>query len=224
MRDLLTRRRHLRDGPDPRKPCLKRVPQQGQILRLGTHGGVRSGRYLKSCVDCLTSNDEWLRYWIRVCCSCMASTSARSRSGSGRTAAACRDRPCHAGEGYQRNRAVGRGRARRPRETPCLEDHVKRHVLSIRHISCTCRMGREDDPMAVTAPDGRVHGLGGLRVADPRCSPRSRAPTLTFRRSWRRRRSATRSYRHSRPGDIAAQCSYFESGPTAVMPKCDLSG
>jgi 5-(hydroxymethyl)furfural/furfural oxidase len=52
-----------------------------------------------------------------------------------------------------------------------LEDHVKRHVLSIRHISCTCRMGREDDPMAVTAPDGRVHGLGGLRVADASVFP-----------------------------------------------------
>ena len=52
-----------------------------------------------------------------------------------------------------------------------IEDHVKRHVVSIRHISCTCRMGHEADPMAVTGPDGRVHGLGGLRIADASVFP-----------------------------------------------------
>ena len=52
-----------------------------------------------------------------------------------------------------------------------IEEHVMRHVVSIRHISCTCRMGREDDPAAVTGPDGRVHGIGGLRVADASVFP-----------------------------------------------------
>ena len=52
-----------------------------------------------------------------------------------------------------------------------IEEHVMRYVISIRHISCTCRMGREDDPMAVTGPDGRVHGIGGLRVADASVFP-----------------------------------------------------
>ncbi len=52
-----------------------------------------------------------------------------------------------------------------------IEEHVMRYVISIRHISCTCRMGREDDPMAVTGPDGRVHGVGGLRVADASVFP-----------------------------------------------------
>ena len=52
-----------------------------------------------------------------------------------------------------------------------IEEHVKRHVISIRHISCTCRMGREDDPTTVTSPQGRVHGVGGLRVADASVFP-----------------------------------------------------
>ena len=52
-----------------------------------------------------------------------------------------------------------------------IEEHVMRYVISIRHISCTCRMGREDDPTAVTGPDGRVHGVGGLRVADASVFP-----------------------------------------------------
>ena len=46
-----------------------------------------------------------------------------------------------------------------------------RYVISIRHISCTCRMGREDDPIAVTGDDGRVYGVGGLRVADASIFP-----------------------------------------------------
>jgi 5-(hydroxymethyl)furfural/furfural oxidase len=46
-----------------------------------------------------------------------------------------------------------------------------RYVISIRHISCTCRMGREDDPAAVTGSDGRVHGVGGLRIADASVFP-----------------------------------------------------
>ncbi len=52
-----------------------------------------------------------------------------------------------------------------------IEEHVMNHVVSIRHISCTCRMGREDDPVAVTGPDGRVHGINGLRVADASVFP-----------------------------------------------------
>jgi 5-(hydroxymethyl)furfural/furfural oxidase len=52
-----------------------------------------------------------------------------------------------------------------------IEEHVMRYVISIRHISCTCRMGREDDPAAVTGRDGRVHGIGGLRIADASVFP-----------------------------------------------------
>jgi 5-(hydroxymethyl)furfural/furfural oxidase len=58
-----------------------------------------------------------------------------------------------------------------------LEDFVRSTVIGIKHLSCTCRMGGADEPRAVTAPDGRVHGVGGLRVADasimpllPRCN------------------------------------------------------
>lgn len=52
-----------------------------------------------------------------------------------------------------------------------LEEHVMNRVVSIRHIFCTCRMGREDDPAAVTRPDGQVHGVNNLRVADASVCP-----------------------------------------------------
>jgi 5-(hydroxymethyl)furfural/furfural oxidase len=57
-----------------------------------------------------------------------------------------------------------------------LEEHVMRHTLSIRHLSCTCRMGRDDDPTTVTDNQGRVRGVAGLRVADTSlfpCVPRA---------------------------------------------------
>jgi len=38
-------------------------------------------------------------------------------------------------------------------------------------VSCTCKMGSADDPMAVTDHAGRVHGVGGLRVVDASVMP-----------------------------------------------------
>ena len=53
-----------------------------------------------------------------------------------------------------------------------LEAYIRRTVTGTWHASCTCRMGREDDPMAVTDPAGRVRGVGGLRVVDASVMPR----------------------------------------------------
>jgi 5-(hydroxymethyl)furfural/furfural oxidase len=39
------------------------------------------------------------------------------------------------------------------------------------HASGTCRMGRRDDPMAVTDSEGRVYGVGNLRVCDASLMP-----------------------------------------------------
>jgi len=41
----------------------------------------------------------------------------------------------------------------------------------VQHISCTCPMGPASDPQAVVAPDGCVHGLDGIRVADAAIMP-----------------------------------------------------
>jgi len=58
-----------------------------------------------------------------------------------------------------------------------LEEYVRATAMGIKHLSCTCRMGRADDPKAVTSTDGRVKGMAGLRVVDasimpnlPRCN------------------------------------------------------
>lgn len=52
-----------------------------------------------------------------------------------------------------------------------LEDFITESVAGIWHASCSCRMGRADDPMAVTDAAGRVHGVEGLRVCDASVFP-----------------------------------------------------
>jgi len=55
-------------------------------------------------------------------------------------------------------------------ETVC-EQWIRRTVLGHWHASCTCKMGTEDDPIAVTGPSGKVYGVDGLRVADASIMP-----------------------------------------------------
>jgi choline dehydrogenase-like flavoprotein len=40
------------------------------------------------------------------------------------------------------------------------------------HASCTCKIGRKDDPMAVLDGDFRVYGARGLRVVDASVFPK----------------------------------------------------
>ena len=52
-----------------------------------------------------------------------------------------------------------------------LEQFVRKASVGVWHASCTCRMGTDDDPMAVTNNAGRVRGVGGLRVVDASVFP-----------------------------------------------------
>ena len=52
-----------------------------------------------------------------------------------------------------------------------LSDYVRNNVAGTFHVSCTCRMGRPDDPDAVVDTTGRVRGIGGLRVVDASIMP-----------------------------------------------------
>ena len=52
-----------------------------------------------------------------------------------------------------------------------LEEFVKKNTIGVWHASCTCRMGRADDPMSVTDTQGRVKGVQGLRVVDASVFP-----------------------------------------------------
>lgn len=52
-----------------------------------------------------------------------------------------------------------------------LESFVRKAAVGVWHASCTCRMGADDDPMAVTDPAGRVRGVDGLRVVDASVFP-----------------------------------------------------
>ena len=64
-----------------------------------------------------------------------------------------------------------------------FEDWIRDGVSGCWHPSGTCRMGRADDPAAVTDPGGRVYGVDGLRVCDASlfpCVPRANTniPTI----------------------------------------------
>ncbi len=52
-----------------------------------------------------------------------------------------------------------------------LEDFVRKAAIGVWHASCTCRMGRADDPMSVVDTQGRVKGVQGLRVVDASIFP-----------------------------------------------------
>ena len=52
-----------------------------------------------------------------------------------------------------------------------LKHYLKTNVMSVSHVSCTCRMGAADDPKAVVDSAGRVHGIDGLRVIDASVMP-----------------------------------------------------
>ena len=52
-----------------------------------------------------------------------------------------------------------------------LDVYIKREVSTAQHISCTCKMGPDSDPMAVVDQFGRVKGVEGLRIADASIMP-----------------------------------------------------
>jgi len=52
-----------------------------------------------------------------------------------------------------------------------LEAFVRKATIGVWHASCTCRMGRDDDPMSVVDNHGRVKGVQGLRVVDASIFP-----------------------------------------------------
>ncbi|HZQ97522.1 MAG TPA: mycofactocin system GMC family oxidoreductase MftG [Chloroflexota bacterium] len=47
-----------------------------------------------------------------------------------------------------------------------LDAWMRRNVSHTNHLSCTCKMGPASDRMAVVDPEGRVHGVENLWVAD----------------------------------------------------------
>ena len=57
------------------------------------------------------------------------------------------------------------------RDDEALEDFIRKAAIGVWHATCTCRMGAEDDPMAVTDCQGRVRGVSGLRVVDASLFP-----------------------------------------------------
>lgn len=53
-----------------------------------------------------------------------------------------------------------------------IEEYVRNHVNTMYHPACTCRMGTDDDPMAVLDAELCVRGgVQGLRVADASSMP-----------------------------------------------------
>jgi len=52
-----------------------------------------------------------------------------------------------------------------------IDAFVRAKVESAYHPSCSCKMGRSSDPMAVVDPEGRAYGVEGLRIVDSSVMP-----------------------------------------------------
>jgi choline dehydrogenase len=52
-----------------------------------------------------------------------------------------------------------------------LTDYIRSNSQTVDHPSCTCKMGRDGDPMAVVDSELRVRGIRGLRVVDASVFP-----------------------------------------------------
>jgi choline dehydrogenase len=52
-----------------------------------------------------------------------------------------------------------------------IDAFVREHVETAYHPSCTCKMGRDDDPLAVLDSQTRVRGVDALRVVDSSIMP-----------------------------------------------------
>src|SRR5579862_2987386 len=52
-----------------------------------------------------------------------------------------------------------------------LEAFIRKAGIGVWHATCTCRMGADGDPMAVTDNQGRVRAVAGLRVVDASLFP-----------------------------------------------------
>jgi choline dehydrogenase len=63
---------------------------------------------------------------------------------------------------------------------------VRDSLMTIWHASCTCKMGKQEDAMAVVDPQARVYGVQGLRVVDASALPilPPGHPTSTICKFW----------------------------------------
>jgi choline dehydrogenase len=50
-------------------------------------------------------------------------------------------------------------------------EYIRSNCLTIYHASCTCAMGKRDNPMAVVDSQAKVIGVDGLRVVDVSALP-----------------------------------------------------
>ncbi|KAH8435094.1 GMC family oxidoreductase [Aspergillus melleus] len=50
-------------------------------------------------------------------------------------------------------------------------DFIRNHVMTLWHPACTCKMGTQNDEMAVLDSQARVYGVSGLRVVDASSFP-----------------------------------------------------
>ena len=66
------------------------------------------------------------------------------------------------------------------RNSECLEDYLRKTTVGVWHCSCSCRMGSDSDPMAVTSPSGKVREVDNLRIVDASIFPTTPCANTNF--------------------------------------------
>ena len=84
-------------------------------------------------------------------------------------------RAMYRSEGPERLTPTGGGLA----TDEALDAWLLEYTVTSHHISCTCKMGPAEDPMAVVDQHGKIHGLQNIRVADASIMPNASGTTPT---------------------------------------------
>ena len=100
---------------------------------------------------------------------------------------------------------------------------MSKDVTTGHHISCTNKMGPEEDNMAVVDQSGRIHGADGIRVVDASIMPECVRANINVTVMTMAERIAYRVYGVINK-DAFLKCNRLPSDRKTKIQKCYSSG
>lgn len=106
-----------------------------------------------------------------------------------------------------------------------LRDFIANACVGVWHPGCTCRMGRPEDPLAVTDAQGRIRAVEGVRVVDASIFPTLPSGNINFPTMMVAERISDLILEERRTSGLAVYSADVESGrsPTSGPNESDPS-